>query len=107
MLDANQPLHLSTLVFPIFQEEKDLCEKILEHRRIQELQGTLEMDEGRPVSVHEWAVSSGYPSAHQLLGALQEGRKAERMLLVGHHALLWSVADRCAYERAHRCSALF
>lgn len=76
------------------QEENELCEFILEHRRIQELQLTLEQREGRPVSVHEWAVAAGYPSSHQLLAALREGSKAERMLLICHHALVSSIVER-------------
>lgn len=97
----HQVLYMSTS-----QEEKELCGQIVEHRRIQELQVMLESRECRPVSVHEWALAAGYPSSHQLLGALQDGRKAERNILICHHALVRSVAHRCVLvpHKSSRCS---
>lgn len=61
---------------------------------MQDLQVDLERTEGRPVTVHEWAVAAGHPSAHQLLAALQKGRTAERNLVVCHQGLVRSVANR-------------
>lgn len=83
------------LGLPLLQAEKNICEQILEHRRVQNLQVELERRGGRPVSVQEWAVAAGHPSSHQLLEALQEGRKAERTLVICHQALVRSVAARC------------
>lgn len=62
---------------------------------MQDLQLELERKELRPVTVHEWAVAAGHPSAHQLMAALQEGRKAERTMLLCHQGLVRSVAFRC------------
>lgn len=76
------------------QEERELCEQIVEIRRVQELQVELERKEGRPVTVQEWAVAAGHPSAHQLMAALQEGRKAERTMVLCHQGLVRSVAYR-------------
>lgn len=81
---------------PILQEERTLCQQILEYRRVQELQEELERTQQRPVTVHEWALAAGYPSAHQLMAALQEGRKAERTMLLCHQGLVQSVAFRYA-----------
>lgn len=77
------------------QEERALCEQITENRRVQDLQLELERTELRPVTVHEWAVAAGHPSAHQLMAALQEGRRAERTMLLCHQGLVRSVAFRC------------
>lgn len=54
----------------------------------------LERKESRPVTVHEWAVTAGHPSAHQLMAALQEGRKAQRTMVLCHQGLVRSVAFR-------------
>lgn len=62
---------------------------------MQDLQLELERTELRPVTVHEWAVAAGHPSAHQLMAALQEGRRAERTMLLCHQGLVRSVAFRC------------
>lgn len=78
------------------EDEKDLCEQILEHRRVQNLQVELEVSAGRPVTVQEWAMAAGHPTAHQLFAALQEGRKAERTLVFCHQGLVRSVANRYA-----------
>lgn len=78
------------------KEEQTLCELIVENRRLQDLQVTLEQKERRPVTVHEWAVAAGHPSAHQLMEALQQGRRAERTMLLCHQGLVRSVAFRCA-----------
>lgn len=83
-------LHLA----PHPQEERALCEQIVENRRVQELQVELERKECRPVTVHEWAVAAGHPSAHQLMAALQEGRKAQRTMVLCHQGLVRSVAFR-------------
>lgn len=71
-----------------------LCEQILEHRRVQDLQVELERKERRPVTVQEWAVAAGHPSSHQLMAALQSGRKAERTMVICHQGLVHSVAFR-------------
>lgn len=63
---------------------------------MQDLQEELERTQQRPVTVHEWAVAAGHPSAHQLMAALQEGRKAERTMLFCHQELVRSVALRYA-----------
>ncbi|CAM9522496.1 unnamed protein product [Ectocarpus fasciculatus] len=76
------------------EEETALCELIIENRRIQDLQVELERKESRPVTVQEWAVAAGHPSAHQLMAALQEGRKAQRTLALCHQGLVRSVAYR-------------
>lgn len=62
---------------------------------MQDLQLELERTEMRPVTVHEWALAAGHPSAHQLMAALQEGRRAERTMLLCHQGLVRSVAFRC------------
>lgn len=62
---------------------------------MQDLQLELERMELRPVTVHEWAVAAGHPSAHQLMAALQEGRRAERTMVHCHRGLVRSVALRC------------
>ncbi|CAB1102020.1 unnamed protein product [Ectocarpus sp. CCAP 1310/34] len=82
------------------EEETALCELIVENRRIQDLQVELERKESRPVTVQEWAVAAGHPSAHQLMAALQEGRKAQRTLALCHQGLVRSVAYR--YKQVSR-----
>ncbi|CAM9342508.1 unnamed protein product [Laminaria digitata] len=82
------------------EEERALCEQITENRRVQDLQLELERTELRPVTVHEWAVAAGHPSAHQLMAALQEGRRAERTMLLCHQGLVRSVAFR--YQKISR-----
>ncbi|CAM9763686.1 unnamed protein product [Ectocarpus sp. 6 AP-2014] len=82
------------------EEETALCELIIENRRIQDLQVELERKESRPVTVQEWAVAAGHPSAHQLMAALQEGRKAQRTLALCHQGLVRSVAYR--YKQVSR-----
>lgn len=76
------------------QEERALCEHIVENRRVMELQADLERAQRRPVTVQEWAVAAGHPSADQLMAALQEGRKAERTIVMCHQELVRSVANR-------------
>ena len=71
-----------------------LCERIVENRRVEDLQIELEHTEGRPVTVQEWAVAAGHPSAHQLMAALQEGRRAQRTMVLCHQGLVRSVAFR-------------
>lgn len=83
------PLH----TFPQ-QEERELCEQIVENARVQALQVEMERKESRPITVHEWAVAAGHPSAHQLMAALQEGRKAQRTVVLCHQGLVRSVAYR-------------
>ncbi|CAN0489154.1 unnamed protein product, partial [Ectocarpus sp. 12 AP-2014] len=86
------------------EEETALCELIIENRRIQDLQVELERKESRPVTVQEWAVAAGHPSAHQLMAALQEGRKAQRTLALCHQGLVRSVAYR--YKQVSRTLSL-
>lgn len=76
------------------QEERELCEQIIENGRVQAMQVELEQKESRPVTVHEWAVAAGHPSAHQLMAALQEGREAQRTMVLCHQGLVRSVAYR-------------
>lgn len=59
-----------------------------------ELQADLERTQRRPVTVQEWAVAAGHPSADQLMASLQEGRKAERTIVLCHQELVRSVANR-------------
>ena len=59
-----------------------------------DLQVELERTERRPVTVQEWAVAAGHPSSHQLMEALQEGRKAERTMVLCHQELVRSVSYR-------------
>ncbi|CAM9848294.1 unnamed protein product, partial [Scytosiphon promiscuus] len=86
------------------EEETVLCERIVENRRVQDLQLELERKESRPVTVQEWAVAAGHPSAHQLMAALQEGRKAQRTLVLCHQGLVRSVAYR--YKQVSRSLSL-
>ncbi|CAM9559369.1 unnamed protein product [Hapterophycus canaliculatus] len=86
------------------EDETALCEQIVKNRRVQDLQLELERKESRPVTVQEWAVAAGHPSAHQLMAALQEGRKAQRTMVLCHQGLVRSVAYR--YRQVSRSLSL-